>query len=451
MRVGQAGLNKNMSDLYGPEASKVIAEWERNVSPCVAKEPVSMVPSRAEGIYVYDVDGNRIMDFSAGIGSLPLGHGHPEVLAAAKEQIDRFVHVCAHVGYYELYVDVIKSLRRIAPPCLRDGMGYLGNSGTEAIEASLKVTRYFTRKPLFLAYVPSFHGRTTGSLSLTASDSKYRRSLQYTLGNVIHIPYPYCYRCPMGNTFPECNIACLSYVENYVLKMVSDAEDIAGVVMEPIAGEAGYIVPPDEYMRRIVKLLRETEIDLIVDEIQTGLGRTGKWFAVEHWGLEPTVMAMAKALGSGFPISAVLGQRRLMSEWKKGAHGSTFGGNPVSAAASIKTIEVMERDKVVANAERVGIELLKRLTDLAEEEETIGEVRGKGLAIAIEFVESKLTKAPAAELRDKVLQTMLKNGLYCPAAGTSVIRFMPPLTVTREEASKAVEVFEDSLRIARER
>jgi 4-aminobutyrate aminotransferase len=437
-----------MSQQYGPEASKVVSDWDQNVAPSVAKHPVSVVPSRAKGIYIYDVDGNKIADFSSGIASLPLGHGHPEVIAAAKEQIDRFVHVCSHTAYYQLYVDLIKSLRRIAPPCLKDGMGYLGNSGGEAVEAALKLVRYSTRKPLVLAYVPSFHGRTTGALSITAADAKYRKNLQYTLANVVHIPYPYCYRCPMGNKYSECDIACLSYVENYILKMIADSEDIAALVMEPISGEPGYIIPPDEYVRRLTKVLASAKISLIADEIQTGIGRTGKWFAVEHWSIEPAVMTIAKALGSGFPISAILGQRELMTEWKKGAHGSTFGGNPVAAAAAIKTIEVMERDKVVQNAERVGNHLLKRLSDLVEHEKNIGDVRGKGLAIAVELVENKDTKVPAVELRNKTLGIMLKKGLYCIGAGASAVRFAPPLVITPEDADNAVEIFQDSLETA---
>ncbi len=437
-----------MSQQYGPEASKIVSDWEQNVAPCVAKHPVSTVPSRAKGIYIYDVDGNKIADFSSGIATLPLGHGHPEVIAAAKEQIDRFVHVCSHTAYYQLYVDLIKSLKRIAPPCLKDGMGYLGNSGGEAVEAALKLVRYSTRKPLILAYVPSFHGRTTGALSITAADAKYRKHLQYTLGNVLHIPYPYCYRCPVGNRYPECDIACLTYVEKYVLKMIADSEDIAALVMEPISGEPGYIIPPDEYVRRLKKLLTSVQISLIADEIQTGLGRTGKWFAVEHWNIEPAVMTIAKALGSGFPISAILGQRQLMNEWKKGAHGSTFGGNPVAAAAAIKTIEVMQREKVVENAERVGGYLLKRLTDLAEHEKNIGDVRGKGLAIAVELVQSKDTKEYAVELRNKVLGIMLKKGLFCIGAGVSAVRFAPPLVITREDADRAVDIFDDSLKAA---
>ena len=397
---------------------------------------------KALGVYVHGADGKRYMDFSSGLATVNIGHNHPSVVKAAKEQTERFIH-SGCIFRYDSIVTLALRLKEKTPEGL--DMFFFSNSGAEAIEGAIKLCRFVTKRPAIIAFTGGFHGRTLGALSLTSSNVKYRRRYHPLLPSVYHVPYPYCYRCPVGQNPESCSIECFKVLESALEHLVSP-EEVACVVMEPVLGEGGYVVPPVRYVKKLRELTKRHGILFVADEVQSGFGRTGKWFASEHFGAVPDVMAIGKGIASGFPLSAVIGRKDIMKKWPPGAHGTTFGGNPVSCAAAIATIDVMEKQGLAENAKRLGDYALKRLRVLRGKFPSIGDVRGLGLMIGIEFV--KKDKKPDSALLKRIMKRCEKNGLIVVECGLhkNVLRFIPPLTITTREMDAALGIFEKALK-----
>ncbi len=431
---------------YGPETRKVVDEWNAVIAPSTARHPVSIAISKGDGVFIEDVDGNVYLDFSSGVGVMNLGHHHPKIVEAIKEQLGRFMHISSHIGWYEEYIRIASRLREIMPRGFRDCKVLLINSGTEAVEAAIKLVRFSTRKNMILAFFNAYHGRTLGALSLTTRSPTWRRHLTSVLVGAEHVPYPYCYRCIFNQEHTECGLYCLEYLRG-VFETTCPTSDLAAVIIEPIQGESGCVVPPDDYLPALAKICREEGILFIADEVQSGMGRTGKMFALEHWDLVPDVMTIGKAVGGGLPLGATIGRSDLMDEWVKDSHGSTFGGNPVSCVAGCKTIETIVSDGLLKNAEQKGNSIRKRLWEMYEDHELIGDIRGKGLMIGVELVADRERKEPLKpDTRQKILMECLKRGLFLIGAGTSSIRLYPPLTITEEQVEQGLNIFEEALR-----
>jgi len=399
---------------------------------------------RGDGVYLYDFEGKKYLELAAGIATMNVGHGHPAVKAAIIEQVNTLVHAASHVGYMEPYVAMLEALKRIAPGALRDGKGVLVNSGSEAVETAVKLARYVKNRPMVLAFTDSFHGRPMGALALTASSPIYRRRLTALLTGVHHLPYPNPFRCPMLHDSPEHGAkAALNLVRN-ALKTVVPPEDCAGIVVEPIVGEGGYLVPHDSFLPGLREICDEHDLLLIADEVQTGLGRTGKWFAVDHWDVEPDVVALGKAIGGGLPLGAVLARRELMDAWPAATHGTTFGGNPVACQAGLAALQVTRSENLLARATEVGDHVQARFRAAQAELPVIGDVRGKGLMVAVELVNPD--GSPAVEVIKSVIKELGAQGVVMTKCGPSALRFAPPLVITRAQADAGVDVILEVLR-----
>lgn len=430
------------TELPGPKARSVVARSRRVVTPSLSRV-YPLVVRRAYGAVVEDVDGNCFLDFAAGIAVCSTGHCHPRVVQAVRDQATRLLHICGTDFYDPLYVDLAERLSRLAPGPSPKRV-FLGNSGAEAVEAALKLARYHTDRPWVVTFLGAFHGRTMGAVSLTASKSLYRDGFAPLLPGVAHVPYAYCYRCHYNLTYPHCNLACVDAIEEIWFARTVPPQQVAAIFVEPVQGENGYVVPPPGWMERLRALCDRYGILLVADEVQSGMGRTGKMFALEHWGVEADVLCVAKALASGMPLSAVIARDEVMS-WPPGAHGSTFGGNPVCCAAAQATLDVIEEEGLLENATRVGGQLMADLQDLSEEFHLIGEVRGLGLMIGVELVRDRQTRAPAKEEAAQVVLECFKRGLLVLPCGLSSIRFSPPLVITEEQARTALDIFAEAL------
>jgi len=391
---------------------------------------------RGQGVYLYDFEGREYLDFVAGIATMSVGHSHPAVVEAIYDQACLLIHGACHVGHMEPYVDMLESLKAVAPGDLGKGRGILVNSGSEAVETGIKLARYVTNRPMILAFTESFHGRAMGALALTASNTTYRHRLAGLLTGVYHTPYPYCYRCPLKHESREtCGLACLGLVEK-ALETVVPPQDLAGIVVEPIAGEGGYIVPPDGFLQGLREICDRHGALLIADEVQTGLGRTGKMFAVEHWGVVPDVICLAKALGGGLPLGAMLARADLVDAWPPAAHGTTFGGNPVACRAGLATLRIVQEDNLMVRAVEVGGYIQSRFREAQERLPIIGDVRGKGLMVGVELINAD--GSPAGEVVKAVIKESRTRGIVLTKCGASTLRFAPPLIITREQAEKGV-------------
>lgn len=413
---------------------------KRYITPALVFHTDITVKS-ASGIYVEGTDGKRYMDFTSGLATANLGHCPPEVVKAVKAQMEKLIH-SGCIFYYDSEADLAEKLSEITPEGIEKF--FFSNSGAEAVEGAIKLARFTTKRQGVIAFTGSFHGRTLGALSLTASASKYRRGYHPLLPSVYHAPYPFCYRCPMGHSRDECATDCFDYFMNLMRFQISP-DEIACVVMEPVLGEGGYAVPPKEYLVKLRKFCDEHGIMLILDEVQSGFGRTGKWFASEHFNIKPDILVMAKGIASGFPLSAFGSSAVVMDNWPPGAHGTTFGGNPVSCAAALATINSIIEKGALENAAALGEYALKKLLVMKVKYPFIGDVRGLGLMIGIEFVNDDLS--PATDLLMTVIKKCMKNGLIMVECGVdkNVARLMPPLTTTKEEMDCALEIFEGAL------
>lgn len=426
----------------GPKAREFVKKDEQLISPSYVRYYPLVVES-ANDCIVKDVDGNEYIDLNAGIACMNVGHNHPRVVEAIKNQCDRFLHYSNTDFYYKEVINLAEKLAEITPGGF-EKKTYFGNSGTEAVEAAIKLAKWHTRKQLFIGFISAFHGRTIGALSFTASKPAQRRRFFPLMPGVAHVPYAYCYRCPFKLTYPECHYWCVDFIDEFVLQKYVPPEDAAAILFEPIQGEGGYVVPPPEYFQRLRKIAGKYGLLLIDDEVQSGIGRTGKWFAIEHWNVEPDIICNSKALASGLPIGATISKAKIM-DWSGGSHASTFGGNPLSCAAATAVIETIKDEKLLDNANKQGAYALKRLEELKERNEIVGDVRGKGLMIGIELVEDKDRKKPAAQKAVKVITRAWKRGVAIVTCGASTIRIVPPLTIKSDMLDVALDIVEDTI------
>ncbi len=428
------------TDLPGPEASKIIEKDGQYLSPAVFR-PYPLVASRGEGAMLEDVDGNRFLDFSAGIAVTSTGHCHPEVVKAIQEQASKLIHVAGTVTYHEPYALLAEKIAKIAPGDSKKRV-YFGNSGTEAMEAALKLARYSTGRSNFISFFGGFHGRTMGALSVTASKPIQKKGFGNLVPGVHHSHYAYCYRCPFGKECNSCDLECITAIED-IFKRVQPPEEVAAFVLETMQGESGVVIPPEKFMTALRTLADKYGILIILDEIQVSMGRTGKMFGCEHYGIEPDIICIAKGIASGMPIGVTVASEEIMT-WAPGAHASTFGGNPVSCAAALATIKLIENE-YCTNAENTGRYIMEKLSSFAEKYPIIGDIRGKGLFIGIELVKDRTTKEKAVKERGEILQSAFRKGLLMMGAGESCLRLVPPLCITKEHADTALEILDRTL------
>lgn len=424
-----------VTSLPGPKARKLVNLDAKFVSPSYTRT-YPLVAKTGRGAVVEDVDGNRFLDFAAGIAVVATGHCHPEVVAAIQKQAGELIHMSGTDFYYENMVTLAEKLAGIAPGKAPKRV-YFGNSGTEAIEAAMKLARYHTRRDKFVAFYGCFHGRTMGSLSLTSSKAVQRKGFGPLLGGVAHIPYPDTYRSLSENA-EGCSREALEFLENQVFHRLMDPSDVAAIFIEPIQGEGGYVAAPASFLKELQRICRHHGILLVADEVQCGMGRTGKWWASEHSGIEPDIICVAKGIASGMPLGAIIARADVM-DWTPGAHASTFGGNPICVAASLATIDLIER-KYMENARKMGKFILERLANWPEKYRIVGDVRGKGLMIGVEIVRDQKTKERAADLRNKIVDRAFSKGLLILGAGENTVRVAPPLVIDEEQADYAVRV-----------
>ena len=427
--------------LPGPKAKALIERDGKVVSPSYTRD-YPFVIARGEGATVEDVDGNVFLDCAAGIAVNSTGHSHPTVVAAIVDQAQKFLHMSGTDFYYEPQVRLGEELADTAPMSGQVRTFY-ANSGTEANEAAIKLARYHTKRYGILGFLGSFHGRTMGSLSLTSSRAIQRRGFGPMQGGTFHAPYANCYRCPVGLTPDRCGAECLEFLEEQILVHLISPDDVAAVLVEPIQGEGGYVVPARAFHERLRALTKQHGMLLMVDEVQSGMGRTGKMWAIEHFGVEPDVVTAAKGIASGLPLGVTIAKADVMG-WPPGAHASTFGGNPVSCAAAIATIGLL-RESLVKNAAEVGEHLLAGLRALKDKHPIIGDVRGKGLMVGVELVRDRVTKERATTERNAVVDEAFHRGMLILGAGRNAIRFSPPLVLSKSQADTAIRIFDESL------
>ncbi len=431
-----------LTPLPGPRAAALIAIDRQFVSPSYTRI-YPLVAESAEGLWIRDPDGNRFLDFTAGIAVCAAGHCHPLVVQAIKDQADQLLHMSGTDFYYPPQILLAEKLAGLAP-----GSGlhkvYFGNSGAEAVEAAFKLARWHTRRELNLAFFGAFHGRTMGALSLTASKTIQKKHYHPLVPGITHVPYPYCYRCPYQLCYPTCGTACVTWIEDTLFRTTVPPEEVAAIFVEPIQGEGGYIVPPPEFHPKLSRIARKYGILYVADEVQSGMGRTGKMFAMEHFGVAPDIMALAKGIASGMPLGAMVARAEIM-DWEAGSHASTFGGNPISCQAALATIRLLEQGLMVNAAQR-GEQLMSGLRALQQEFECLGDVRGRGLMVGVELVKDRETKERAGDWRDQVVQAAFHKGLLLLGCGLNTIRFCPALTVSADEIEVSLELFRDVLR-----
>lgn len=429
------------TELPGPQAQAIVERDRRVLSPSYTRSyPFVMHHGRAA--HVWDVDGNRFIDFNAGIASVTTGHAHPDVVQAIQDQAERFIHMSGTDFYYEVEVELAERLAEIVPGDLEKQV-FLTNSGTESVEAALKLARYTTGRPHFLSFIGAFHGRTMGSLALTGSKSVQRRGFAPLMPGVTHVPFPNPYRPALAADGRSDAQTVIDYIENTILARIVPADEVAAVFVEPIQGEGGYVVPPTDFFPLLRDLCDRYGILLVVDEIQSGMGRTGKWWATQHWDVEPDIVCIAKGIASGMPLGAMVARKALMT-WEPGSHGNTFGGNPVACAAALATLDLLE-DHLIDNAAAVGTFALDRLRDMMNDHPSIGDVRGKGLMIGVELVKDRKTKEPAPDLRNAVVYRAFEHGLLLLGCGPSTIRLMPPLVISEETVGIGLGIIDDVL------
>ena len=423
----------------GPIAQAVIARDHDALATSYHRE-YPLVVDHALGSEVWDVDGRRYIDFMAGVAVLNVGHRHPKVVEAVRQQVDKFWHICLHDFYYPNAVDLAEQLQRIAPMSDHTRI-YFGNSGTEAVEAAIKLARYKTKRSRFIGFTGAFHGRTLGSLSFTSSKTVQRANYQLMVP-VHHLPYPNEYRPVLvSHNGEHYGDTILDYLENELFRMVVSPQDIAGILIEPIQGEGGYVIPSPGFFPRLRQLCDRHGILLMVDEVQSGAGRTGRWWAIEHEDVEPDIVCFAKGVASGMPLGGIIARDEVMA-WKSGAHGSTFGGNPVAVAASAATLQVIEEEGLLERATESGNYILDALAEMETKHPSIGQVRGRGLMVGIEFVTDRETKERGAQLRNHVVQRGFAEGLLLLPCGENTIRLTPPLNIPRHLLDEGLQIFE---------
>jgi len=427
--------------LPGPKAQAAIERDRRTVSQNLSKD-VPLVVARGRGMAIEDVDGNRFLDFAAGISTVSTGHCHPDVVAAIREQSEKLLHVCYTDFYYPVYIELTEELARLAPISGPKRV-FLTNSGAEAVETAIKLARVRTGRQKIVGFFGAFHGRTYGAMSLTASKPVQRRGYAPLVPEVHHTHYAYCYRCPVNRKPESCSIECLDLLTETYFHHTIDPKEVAAVIVEPVQGEGGFIPPHPGFLSRLQSICREHGILLIADEVQSGMGRTGKLFALEHYGIDPDMIVLAKGIASGMPLSAVIARDDVM-RWNDGGHGSTFGGNPVSCAAALATLKCLQGG-LMENAGKTGAYLIEKLRVLQRKHPAIGDVRGLGLMVGVEIVRDPATREPAPDLRHAMIVKAFERGLLMLPCGASTIRLSPPLICTPADVDKAVAILDATL------
>ena len=431
-------------NLPGPKARAIVKRDQDVISPSYPRG-YPFVMDHGSGTEVWDVDGNRFLDFAAGIAVVSTGHSHPVVVDAITEQAKKFLHISSDF-YHVKWVELGERLNEIAP-FLDNAISFMTNSGTESVEAAIKLARHYTGRTEFIGFLGAFHGRTMGAVTFTASKPVYHRDFYPLLNGVTHVPFPDPYRpILISNEGEDYGETIVRYIEEQIIEHVLPPDNIAGVLVEPIQGEGGYIVPTPKFFPALRQLCDKYGILLIVDEVQSGMGRTGKWWAIEHWDVEPDIVCAAKGIASGLPMGAMIAKESIMN-WPKGSHGNTFGGNPLSCAAALATIDLIEKG-FLENATIMGEYIQDALEEIQAHHPNIGEVRGKGLMIGVEFVQDRTTKEQAEKLRDLIVENAFHRGLLLLGCGKSTIRISPPLCVTKAEADEALEIFDDSITVS---
>jgi 4-aminobutyrate aminotransferase len=425
--------------LPGPKAKHILEGDKRYISPSYTRS-YPLVAKEGRGIVVTDVDGNEFFDFSSGIAVTSTGHCHPEVVAAMQKQAGELIHMSGTDFYYESLVTLAERLSKIAPMPGPHRV-YYGNSGAEAIECALKLARYHTGRQNIIAFYGAFHGRTMGALSLTASKPQQRRRFAPLVPGVTHVPFPDIYRKGEQDA-----LACARFIEEKLFKTTVPPEEVAAIFVEPVQGEGGYVPAPGVFMKELRRICNEHGILLVADEVQSGAGRTGKWWAIEHTGVQPDMVCIAKGIASGMPLGITLTKANIMN-WVPGSHASTFGGNPVCIAAALATLDVIEREGLLRNTEEVGNHMLRRMADWPKKHKLVGDVRGLGLMIGIELAKDKQTKERASEERDRVVELAFEHGVLFLGCGANTIRIAPPLITTKAHADVAMDVLEECLEI----
>ena len=433
------------TELPGPKGRAIIEADAQFVNPAYPRPDFKLVAARGAGVWVTDVDGNVFLDCNAGVAVCSTGHCHPEVVKAIQDQAAQLIHMCGTDYYYSLMPELAKKIGELVP-INGPTRTHFANSGTEAVETALKLAMHATGREKFISFFGSFHGRTLGSLSLTSSKAAQRLGFKRQALDVVHVPYPNDYRNPF--TAEMCGRGgaadgALNWIENLLFKTTTPPQEVAAIVVEPIQGEGGYVPAPQGFLKGLRRICDEHGILLVVDEVQSGMGRTGKMFATQHYGIEADVICIAKGIASGLPLGLCVARADLM-DWKKGAHASTFGGNPVCIAAALKTIELLERE-LIANAAEVGDYLKQGLQKLMTKHECVGDVRGMGLMLGVEFVKDKTSRQPDPELRDRVEMATYQRGMILLGAGTNTIRWSPPLILTKDNVDVALEIFDDAI------
>jgi 4-aminobutyrate aminotransferase len=432
--------------LPGPNAKRVLEGDKQYISPSYTRS-YPLVAKSGRGIVITDVDGNEFFDFSAGIAVTSTGHCHPHVVAAIQKQAAELIHMSGTDFYYESMVTLAERLSKIAP-MPGPHRFYYGNSGAEAVECALKLARYHTKRQNIIAFFGAFHGRTMGAVSLTASKPQQRRRFGPLMPGVTHVRYPDVYRGCTGGAqeADEFALGCARFIEEKLFKTTLPPEEVAAIFVEPVQGEGGYVVAPTIFMQELRRICDRHGILLVVDEVQSGIGRTGKWFAVEHTGVQPDIVCMAKGIASGMPLGITMARADVM-DWVPGSHASTFGGNPVCIASALATLDVIENERLLANSTAVGDHMRKRMADWPSKLKLVGDVRGRGLMIGVEIVKDKVTKEYGAADRDRIVELAFERGVLFLGCGPSTVRICPALIVTKDEADVAVDVLEECIRI----
>jgi 4-aminobutyrate aminotransferase len=432
------------TQLPGPKAKAIIERDQKVISPSYPRD-YPFVMDHGNGTQVWDVDGNRFLDFAAGIAVTSTGHSHPTVVKAIQDQAEKFIHISSDF-YHEKWVEFGERLNEIAP-FQEEAISFMTNSGTESVEAAIKLARHYTGRSQFIGFLGAFHGRTMGSLAFTASKPRYHEGFYPLMNGVTHVPYPNPYR-PVLKSHPgeDYGETVVRFIEEQILGKVLPAGDVAGILVETIQGEGGYVIPPPEFYPALRELCDKYQILLIVDEVQSGMGRTGKWWAIEQFGVEPDIVCVGKGVASGVPLGAITARKSLVT-WTKGAHGNTFGGNPIACAAALATIDLIETE-FMQNAADVGEYALDALEEIKVRHGCIGDVRGIGLMIGVEFIKEGITLEADQELRDRIVHLAFEGGLLTLGCGKSSIRIAPPLNISRAEMDEGLKIFEEAVTLA---
>lgn len=425
----------------GPKAEAIVTRDERVISPSYTRS-YPFVMDHGRGSEVWDIDGRRYLDFTAGVAVLAAGHAHPAIVEAITRQAQRYIHMAGTDFYLPEAVELAETLCRITPGT-HEKQVFFTNSGTESTEAAMKLCHHHTGRPCFISFIGAFHGRTYGSMSLGTSKALHRTRYQPLLAGVYHAPYPNPYRPPFDVPTERLGRACVQYIEHTLLHHMVRPEEVAGIFVESIQGEGGYVIPPPDFYPALRELCDKYNIPMVVDEVQCGMGRTGKMFAIEHWGVVPDVVSMAKGIGGGLPLGAIVAPTRMMT-WPSGAHANTFGGNPLACVAALATIKLLETE-LLANTTRVGAHTLRRMQSWPDRFPAVGDVRGRGLMIGFDLVEDRTLHTPAAKLRDRIVDEAFGRGLLLLGAGVGAIRLCPPLVLTEAEADEGLTILEDLL------